>query len=81
VNGPELERRVTSIEEKLNTLLEYFHIGQPPKELSDIESMADAVVRRVNFKHKKNTPGRGLNPPAGSSFVKGPRLIKKEGRE
>lgn len=72
---PELEKRIQIIEAKLDTILDHFHIGKQPAGLDSIERLADQIIR------KKNTPGRGPNPPAGSSFVKGPRLIKKEGRE
>ena len=42
----ELER-IQAIEEKLNAILDHFHIGKTAPKLDDIERQADNKIRKI----------------------------------
>ena len=58
MNGPDgsnkdLALRLQRIEDKLNLVADFFHIGKPMRNLDDIERLADKIVKRGNLNRKK----------------------------
>lgn len=49
----ELER-IKAIEDKLNAILDHFHIGKAPANLDDIERQADRKIRSLNRKRNSH---------------------------